>query len=120
MPQDHQRAPTRVIKTLQPEDAGARRWAAEYGDRLVCVRYRMDLKRQRRKTTVELVVEDVPRLGALPVAVQVAFEETALRQQVRAAGGTWDARAKLWRLPLDTARRLGLTERIVEFQEPKP
>ena len=56
-------------------------------------------------------------MGALPVAVQVAYEETALRHQVRAAGGTWDARARLWRLPLDAARRLGLTERIVDQQE---
>lgn len=108
------RATTRVIKTLQPEDAGARRWAAEYGDRLVCVRYRVDLKRQRRQTTVELVVDEAPRVGAIPVNVRVAWEETDIRQHVRAAGGVWDARARLWRLPLDAARRLGLTDRIVD------
>ena len=50
MSQTPPRAPTttRVIKKLQPQDAGARRWAAQFGDRLVCVRYRVDPQRQRR------------------------------------------------------------------------
>jgi hypothetical protein len=113
MPPPINRATTRVIKTLQPEDAGARRWAAEYGDSLVCVRYRVDLKRQRRQTTVELVVDDVPRLGALPVALRVAMTDSETRRHIIAAGGVWDQGTKLWHLPLDAVRRLGLTDRIV-------
>lgn len=113
MPPPINRATTRVIKTLHPEDAGARRWAAEYGDSLVCVRYRVDVKRRRRQTTVELVVDDVPRLGALPVALRVAMTDSETRRHIIAAGGVWDQGTKLWHLPLDAVRRLGLTDRIV-------
>lgn len=103
----------RVIKKLQPQDAGARRWAAEFGERLLCVRYRVDPLRQRRQTTVELVVEDLPTLSSVRVGVRVAFAETELRQRVKQAGGKWDAAASLWTLPLGKARQLGLVDRIV-------
>ncbi len=108
------RATTRVTETPQPEDAGARRWAAECGDKLVCVRYRTDLKRQRRQTTVERVVDEGPRLGALPVAVRVAMGDVETRRRILTAGGTWDAAEKVWRLPLDAARRLKLADRVVQ------
>ncbi len=114
MPQTPPRAePARVIKKLQPEDAGARRWAAEFGDRLLCVRYRVDPQRQRRQTTVELVVEEVPTVASLRVGLRIAWAETELRQRVKASGGKWDASAALWMLPLGTARQLGLVDRIV-------
>jgi hypothetical protein len=107
----------RAIKKLMPHDPGARRWAAEFGDRLLCVRYRVDPERQRRQTTVELVVEEVPTLGGARVGLRVAWSEKDLRQRVKEAGGKWDAQAGLWMLPLGTARRLGLAERIVGGQE---
>jgi len=31
--------------------------------------------------------------------VQIDYRETALRQQAKTAGGVWDTRKKLWRLP---------------------
>lgn len=104
---------TRVIKKLQPQDAGARRWAGEFGERLVCVRYRVDPVRQRRQTTVEIVVDEAPTLASVPVALRVAWGETEVRQAVKAAGGKWDATAGMWRLPLGQARQLGLADRIV-------
>ena len=51
---------TRVIKKIDPQAPGARRWAAAYGEKLVCVRYRLDPQRQRRLTTVEIVVDEAP------------------------------------------------------------
>lgn len=54
---------TRVIKKLDPGRPGARRWAAEYGDAPVCVRYRVNAQRQERQTTVEIVVDRACRLG---------------------------------------------------------
>ncbi|MBI5721281.1 MAG: hypothetical protein HZC37_26725 [Burkholderiales bacterium] len=113
MPQTLRASTARVIKKLQPQDAGARRWAAEFGDRLLCVRYRVDPQRQRRQTTVELVVEEAPTLASVRVGVRVAWAETQLRQRVKAAGGKWDASAALWLLPLGTARQLGLVDRVV-------
>ncbi len=104
---------TRVIKKLMPQDPGARRWAAEFGDKLLCVRYRVDTERQRRQTTVELVVDEAPTLGSARVGLRITWAEKELRQCVKEAGGKWDATAGLWMLPLGTARHLGLAERIV-------
>jgi hypothetical protein len=44
--------------TLRPGQRGTRRLMAEYGDRLVCVRYRYDLQRQKRVKTVEIIVDE--------------------------------------------------------------
>lgn len=104
---------TRVIKKLLPQDAGARRWAAEFGDKLLCVRYRVDAEHQRRQTTVELVVDEAAALGSARVGLRIAWAEKELRQRVKDSGGKWDSEAGLWMLALGTARRLGLAERIV-------
>ncbi|MDY6921765.1 MAG: hypothetical protein SV765_16320 [Pseudomonadota bacterium] len=52
-----------VTKTLRPGDSGTKRLKQRYGDRLVCVRYRKDAGRQRRYTTVELIVDEAPVRG---------------------------------------------------------
>jgi hypothetical protein len=48
---------TRV--TLRPGEKGTKALVAEYGDRLICVRYRYDAAARLRYKTVELVVEQV-------------------------------------------------------------
>ncbi len=58
-------AATRVIKKIDPLTAGTRRWAATYGDKPVCVRYRLNPQRQRRLTTVEIVVDEAPTLNSV-------------------------------------------------------
>ena len=105
--------PTKVIKKLDPEAPGARRWAASYGQQLVCVRYRVDPLRQRRLTTVEIVVDEAPTLNSVRVGVRVAWGEKELGRTVRAAGGAWDHDAKVWMMTLGQAKRLGLADRIV-------
>jgi hypothetical protein len=104
---------TRVIKKLDPQAPGARRWAATYGEQLVCVRYRVDPLHQRRLTTVELVVDEGPTMNSVRVGVRVAWGERELGRTVRAAGGTWDPAARLWMMSLGQAKGLGLAERIV-------
>ena len=104
---------TRVIKRLLPDQPGERRWAGEFGDRLVCVRYRLDARRQKRQTTVEIVVDEAPTLASVQVGVRVGWAEKDLRQRAKAAGGTWDSMAGLWLMPLAVARQIGLTDRIV-------
>ena len=49
---------TRV--TLRPGEKGTKALVAEYGHRLICVRYRYDAAARLRYKTVELVVEQVP------------------------------------------------------------
>lgn len=114
----------RVTQTLRPgqpevgaSQRGTRRLVDRYGDRLVCVRYRYDDARQRRLTTVELVV-DVDRWrprAATEVGVRVAWGEADVARRVKRAGGRWDASLKLWRLRAGTVRRLGLTDRMVRL-----
>ena len=101
-----------VIKKLASGAAGTRRLLARYGAALVCVRYREDAAINRRYTTVELVVDERPVKPALCL-VRIGYQETALRQQVMAAGGKWDANRKLWTLPRSAVRRLGLKDRVV-------
>jgi len=49
-----------IRPTLRPGQAGTKKLARRYGERLVCVRYRYDEKTERRLKTVDLVVESVP------------------------------------------------------------
>ena len=100
-----------VLKKLSPVAAGAKRMATRYGSSLICVRYREDAARGRRLTTVELIVDERPLPP--PVAVRVAYEEAELRSRVKAAGGTWDGKRKLWLLPRAAVRKLKLENRIV-------
>ena len=103
---------TRVIKKIDPQAPGARRWAATYGEKLVSVSYRLDPQRQRRLTTVEIVVDEGPTLNSVRVGVRVIWGEKELARTVRAAGGSWDPASKLWMMTLGQARSLGLVDRI--------
>lgn len=115
----------KVIKKLSPEKPGAIKLAKRYGDALVCVRHRLDATGQTRVTTIELIVEQAavqarkrsaPDASARPVpvvvGVQIAWDEKPLQQAAKGAGATWDAAARLWRMPESVARALGLADRI--------
>ena len=106
---------------LKPGQKGTKGLLAQYGDRLICVRYRYDAKRRRRLKTVELVVAEryleppPPRFAHDQiVGLQVAFAEAAVRDRVKQAGGTWNPDRRLWRLRYDRVVDLGLSHRIVD------
>lgn len=103
-----------TAKRLKPGAPGTKRLQERYGDKLLCVRYRIDPDTGRRFTTVELAVEE--RIGppAKEVWVRVGYGETDLRQRIKEAGGTWDGSRKLWRVSGPTAKTLGLQKRIVK------
>lgn len=89
-------------KHLKPGQMGTKRLVAQYGDALLCVRYRYDEKRGVQMKTVEIVVEEKAtrpvvrfRDGDL-VKLIVAFTETGLRDRLKAVGGRWDPQEKLW------------------------
>jgi len=114
-----------VRQTLKPGEPGTRKLAARFGDKLVCIRYRVDAVRQRRYTTVELIVDEavlatrrmhspsssVPDRNPM-VGVRIFYRESALRGKAKSEGAIWRPRQKLWEMPLQTARRLGLGNRI--------
>ena len=115
----------KVRQTLKPGEAGTRKFAARFGDKLVCIRYRVDGARGVRYTTVELIVDQAPlaerriRLSSSSVpdrnpmvGVKIFYREEALREKAKVEGAIWRPQQKLWEMPLQTARRLGLGNRI--------
>jgi len=108
----------KVGQVLLPSQQGARRWADEYGERLVRVRYRYDPDARLRFTTVEHVVESHPWQPAATdtALVQVDFEEHELRERIKACGGCWEPALKRWRVPRRLVTELQLEKRL----DPRP
>jgi len=119
--------------TLKPGQNGTKKLAHKYGERLVCVRYRYDQEAGRRYTTVELIEEDVnwsilaPAAAQAPdpggdqrLGVRVAYWENQVREQVKAAGGIWRPRQKLWEMRYADVVALGLESRVVAGEPDNP
>jgi hypothetical protein len=111
----------RTRLTLHPSQHGAKHLLAQYGERLVCVRYRYDEQRKKRFKTVELIVEEsdwepagCQRAAESVVRVRIALPELEVRNQVKRAGGRWDPQRRVWELRYDRVVALGLADRIVE------
>jgi len=115
---------SRTLRTrlhLKPGQKGTNQLLAQYGDLLVCVRYRYDAQRKKRFKTVVLIVAerhwDPPATHLAddaPVAVRIDFAEVELRQRVKQAGGTWNPDRRVWDLPYAQVVALKLKARIVE------
>lgn len=81
---------------------GAKRLTDQYGDALVCVRFRYDAETRQRLKTVELTVEKgrlhSPSRYAADSLVPLHIEgyEKELRVQAKAAGGRWNPEKQLW------------------------
>jgi hypothetical protein len=106
----------RTRLTLRPGQRGTKRLARRFGDRLIAVRYRYDAVRQRRLKTVELIVNEVPwePPASTLVAVRVRWDEPVLRGRVKAAGGRWDPKHRVWEVAFGAVRALALEDRLVE------
>jgi hypothetical protein len=59
-------------------------------------------------------VRALPREPDRIVGVRLRFNETQLREQVRAGGAALNAATRLWRMPLRTATHIGLLDRVVQ------
>jgi hypothetical protein len=111
----------RVRLHLKPGQKGTKQLLAQYGDRLIYVRYRYDAQRKKRFKTVELLVAERdwepprPRVAHDQiVGLRVAFADVAVRDQVKQAGGTWNPERRVWQLRYDRVVALGLNSRIVD------
>ncbi|HEY5999908.1 MAG TPA: hypothetical protein VI078_11505 [bacterium] len=103
--------------TLRPGQKGTRRLCEQYGERLVCVRYRYDDARKVRLKTVELIVGEVPWWYCRPwrpipfdqrVLVAIQYGERELGRKLKAAGGIWRPAHRAWEVPYHVAERLGV------------
>ena len=110
-----------IRSTVQPGQRGAKKLLTQYGDRLVCVRYRYDEQRQRRLKTVELIIAEedwapprVPPKGDALVPIRLALPEATLRKQVKQCGGRWDPQLGVWELRYEQVVALGLEARILD------
>lgn len=102
---------------LKPGQKGTKKLVEEYGERLVCVRYRYDEATKKRYKTAEIIVDEAdwvprPRAGGHLVGVRIAWREEEMWRKVKAAGGRWDEGWLLWILPYSKVVRLGLVDRI--------
>ena len=109
-----------VRATLKPGLNGTKKYLQKYGDQLVCVRYRYDKTKNKRQTTVELIVDEqdwIPGYNIRPdqvVPIKIGFGEIDLRDTVKQAGAYWDQKQKAWLLSLKEVYKLGLEKRIVD------
>lgn len=106
-------------KKLKPGQDGTKSLLRQYGEQLICVRYRYDEAQQMRHKTVELIVESTPwqpSHSSVPantlVGLRVGVTEGELQDKIRRAGGQWHRGRKLWELRYDQALALGLKARI--------
>ena len=109
----------RARRTLAPGQKGTKDLLRQYGPQLVCVRYRYDIERRLRFTTVELMIKQAPwspkptrTAGLTLVGVRVGANEVALQRQVKQAGGRWNPAARVWETPYSGAVALRLKDRI--------
>lgn len=89
--------------SLKPGQRGTKRLVDQYGDALVCVRFKYDPITRQRIKTIELIIErtdwEPPPMKYSPdtlVALKIAGYETELRTQVKNLGGKWSPEKKLW------------------------
>lgn len=108
-----------MLRKMKPGQPGTKQLLAQYGDRLVCVRYRYDARARKRIKTVEIVVAESdwlpPAERCSPeeiICLRIGFVDRAQQQQLRAAGGKWDDRRCVWRIRYDAAVKLGFAAQI--------
>lgn len=105
---------------LKPGQNGTKQYVKQYGDSLVCVRYRYDEQKRKQYKTVEIIVSESdwePPPAKYPdstlVGLTIGFKETALQSQVKAVGGRWDKDRKVWVVPYGCIRGTKLEKLIV-------
>lgn len=100
----------KVYGHLKPGQSGTLELVEQFGDRLVCVRYRYDAIADEHVKTVEVAVArwrgtQMNRYRDRDeVAVEVSYTEKRLREQLKAAGGRWDPEQRVWHVRYGTIK----------------
>lgn len=109
-----------VRKTMRPGEKGTARFVRDWGERLVCVRYRFDAKGRVRYTTVEIMTSELrpwtpPKRSSPDALVYLKVDPNDWKaiRKLREARVWWDRERGLWRTRYDVADRLRLKSRIV-------
>jgi hypothetical protein len=122
-----------VVKaTYKPGQKGTHKLVKQYGDQLICVRYRYDYANHKKYKTIELIIDEADWTPLPPhpdeerpvqtethytrqVGVRVGWNEKELQQQVKALGGIWSRQDRLWYANEYHIRQAGLDDRIVKM-----
>lgn len=106
-----------------PNQPGTKTWVKKYGKDLVCVRYRYDEKQNKKVTTVEIIVNEKSwqrnrkKTPANKIMfLKVMYGEVQVANLIKAAGGRWNRKIKLWELAYREIVSLGLEDRIVNVE----
>jgi len=121
-----------LVKTIRkPGQKGTRKLLKEYGDKLICVRYRYDYQNKKKIKTAEIIVESTewqpennwteygqvyeqePPKTTPWVGVKLRFQEKELQKIIKSIGGYWDKENRLWFAPEYQVHQVGLQDRIV-------
>ncbi len=98
---------------------GTKKLVEEFGDKLICVRYKYDAGKKTKYKTVELIVDQGfwdpdESIGkkSRKVFVKINYSETELRTKIKAAGGRWEPDKKLWEIEHKKLKPMGMEDRI--------
>ena len=119
----------RTRLTLKPGAPGTKALAAEYGERLICVRYRYDPESSVRVKTVELIVDSqpwIPRALRPPKPAPLDYVHISVpdplaaetRTALKRLGGIWHFPTRTWRITYTAVKLLKLTDYIVPVPTP--
>jgi hypothetical protein len=110
----------KIKRILQPDQPGTKKLVERYGDNLLCVRYRYDNEKMTMFKTIEIIIDRRPWQPGLKephknklVNLHIAYNDMSARKQVKAAGGIWDPKRKIWQLVYEKVLELGMENRIV-------
>ena len=110
----------KILRTLLPGRPGTKKLTDQYGDSLVCVRYRYDSLHHQRMTTVEIIIDQESwhlNSARIPpnklMDIRIEYGERELAQQVKSLGGRWNRQRKAWELQYRIVQRLKLEDRII-------
>ncbi len=117
---------TEIRKTMRPGEPGTRRHLRDWGDRLVCVRHRVDPDKGMRFTTIEIVASSTrvvrPKREPHPEALvyaRVGRDEWELERRLRTTkSASFDPVLDVWRMRYESAVKLRLKRRLL-FRRPE-
>jgi hypothetical protein len=88
---------------VNPGQKGTKKLMSEYGDALVCVRYRYDVKKRKQFKTIEIIVGESDWTTPPPkfseralVGIRIGFQEKSVQERAKALGARWDRGQRLW------------------------
>ncbi len=108
-------------KLIKPGQPGTKKCVEKYGDRLICIRYKIDKKENRWLKTAEIILHEksitgrrkrIPPNKLMPLKIN--YNNIYLRKLVKAAGGKWDSIKKVWELPYNKVIELGLEKNLLD------